>query len=286
MTDDLFKTESLLPARAKSAAYLNKPRNYEALNSASFVRKEYNNDETFYTPRSCNQNFFDSDSFYNSKNDFGQGQSNVYDLVKNRNASERIQELERTNMKLKKMLNYASIDKLNLPDTPRIIETDRSIRENLLGPPVLRQGRIGSSWRHIKQTNNYSNSNLLFVDGTVRIDDSARYPPRMYGYPPKASFTSRQLSARHHRPQDRNEEIIGLGARSMTELDLPINSIVKSRPLNLSPYENKYQQRAKEGFEYWTKDRRYQENNKPKAKLYTTGAYKTFHGLSDALLKT
>ena len=30
----------------------------------------------------------------------------------------------------------------------------------------IRQGRIGSSWRHIKQTNNYSGSNLLFIDGT------------------------------------------------------------------------------------------------------------------------
>jgi hypothetical protein len=29
----------------------------------------------------------------------------------------------------------------------------------------IRQGRIGSSWRHIKQTNNYSGSNLLFIDG-------------------------------------------------------------------------------------------------------------------------
>ena len=33
----------------------------------------------------------------------------------------------------------------------------------------LRQGRIGSSWRHIKQTNNYSNSNFLFIDGKYKF---------------------------------------------------------------------------------------------------------------------
>jgi hypothetical protein len=28
---------------------------------------------------------------------------------------------------------------------------------------------IGSTWRHIKQTNNYTNSNLLFIDGNFKI---------------------------------------------------------------------------------------------------------------------
>jgi hypothetical protein len=129
---------------------------------------------------------------------------------------------------------------------------------------------------------------LLFL-GTVRIDDSARYPPGMYGYPPKIA-THRQLSARLYQPQDRQQsarsvrpaisiqpniqpysrsqqqdlELIGLGARSMTTIDLPVNSIVKNRPLNVSPYENQFHVRAKEGFEYWSKDKRYPENNKPK----------------------
>ena len=36
----------------------------------------------------------------------------------------------------------------------------------------IRQGRIGSSWRHIKQTNNYSGNNLLFIDGKLKNFDN------------------------------------------------------------------------------------------------------------------
>lgn len=61
--------------------------------------------------------------------------------------------------------------------------------------------------------------------------------------------------------------MLGLGAKSLSSLDLPVNNIIKNRPLNLNPYENKYSSRAKEGFEYWTKDKRYPENNKPKGML-------------------
>ncbi|CAF1332530.1 unnamed protein product [Rotaria sordida] len=52
------------------------------------------------------------------------------------------------------------------------------------GFPRMRHGRIGSQWRHIKQTNTYSGSNLMFIDGTVRIDDSFKYPIPRFGYPP------------------------------------------------------------------------------------------------------
>lgn len=31
----------------------------------------------------------------------------------------------------------------------------------------MRHGRIGSQWRHIKQTNTYSGSNLMFIDGLL-----------------------------------------------------------------------------------------------------------------------
>lgn len=52
------------------------------------------------------------------------------------------------------------------------------------GLPRMRHGRVGSQWRHIKQTNTYSGSNLMFIDGTVRIDDSFKYPIPRFGYPP------------------------------------------------------------------------------------------------------
>lgn len=277
MSDLDFNGDSLLPSRAKSAIFLRQPRNYEdLLQSNSFSKKTYNNDEDYFTPRREAHNTFGSDSLQSDM-----GNLSAHDIVRARNTSERINDLEKTNFKLRRMLKYGSIDKLNAPDSARLVQTDRSIRANLLGPPILRQGRIGSSWRHIRQTNNYSNNNLLFIDGTVRIDDSARFPPRLYGYPPKQS-----KAVTHRDPVELDHEMIGLNSKSLSNLELPINSIVKNRPLNLNPYENKFQQRAKEGFEYWTKDKRYPENNKPKAKLYTTGAYKTFHGLSDSLLKT
>lgn len=122
----------------------------------------------------------------------------------------------------------------------------------------MRQGRIGSTWRHIKQTNNYTNSNLLFIDGTVRINDSARYPPRIYGYPP------RQLDHRDtYDKQEFNKELVGMSSQSMSNVDFPIE-VIRNRPLNLSAYENPFHSRAKQGFEYWTKDKRIPENNRPK----------------------
>lgn len=262
-----FRSNSLLPSRAKSANILTQSMNYG--NPVS--------------------NFGNDNQYFNASNN--SSFTNIHDILRAKNTAERISDLERTNLKLRRMINYASIDTLNRPDTASLIETDRDIRYNLSGPPVLRQGRLGSSWRHIKQTNNYSNSNLLFVDGTVRIDDSTRYPPRLYGYPPKGNLAShRMLSAatsNRNTDDSRKNEFLGIGARSLTELGLPVNnSIVRNRPHNLNQYENEFQTRAKEGYEYWSKDRRYPENNKPKAKLYTTGAYKTFHGLSDSLLKT
>ncbi len=62
--------------------------------------------------------------------------TNVHDIVNAKNAAERIYDLEKTNLKLRRMIQYASIDKLNRPDSARLIETDRDIRFNLSGPPV------------------------------------------------------------------------------------------------------------------------------------------------------
>ena len=53
-----------------------------------------------------------------------------------KNTADRIQDLERTNLKLRRMVQYASIDRLNQPDSARLIETDRDIRFNLSGPPT------------------------------------------------------------------------------------------------------------------------------------------------------
>jgi hypothetical protein len=31
----------------------------------------------------------------------------------------------------------------------------------------MRHGRVGSQWRHVKQTNTYAGSNLMFIDGLL-----------------------------------------------------------------------------------------------------------------------
>jgi len=84
--------------------------------------------------------------------------------------------------------------------------------------------------------------------------------------------THRQLSASGRsdylvHDQTSSQHILGLGPKSLTDLSLPVNNLVQNRPTNLNQYENQYQIRAKEGFEYWSKDNRYPENNKPKGKL-------------------
>lgn len=92
---------------------------------------------------------------------------------------------------------------------------------------------------------------IIFVlKGTVRINDNARYPPTVYGYPPKVA--------------EKNEEFLGLNTQSLNNLDLPVHQHVRTRPLDLGAYQNKFQERAKQGFEYWPKDKRIPENNKPK----------------------
>lgn len=60
--------------------------------------------------------------------------------------------------------------------------------------------------------------------------------------------------------------MLGLNSQSINNMDFPVDS-VRNRPLNLSAYENPFHSRAKQGFEYWTKDKRNPENNKNKGKL-------------------
>lgn len=115
----------------------------------------------------------------------------------------------------------------------------------------LRQGRVGSSWRHIKQTNDCNNSNLLFIDGCVRINDSSRFPPTLYGYPPKLSHSIGDFAT---------EEL----DNDLTASFMMPNEYIKRRPMNLSAYSNQYNERARQGFEFWTKDRKLGENTKTK----------------------
>ncbi|RNA13687.1 hypothetical protein BpHYR1_009436 [Brachionus plicatilis] len=203
----------------------------------------------------------DPNSSYIFKNTNSFDGSIVHEIVSARNANERIKELEQTNLNLKRMLDLvvsdptSSTERIKTSNTRLLV--NRSAAQNPLGPPVLRQGRIGSSWRHIKQTNNYGNSNLLFIDGTVRINDSARFPPKIYGYPPRAN--------------DQNADLVGLTTQSLNDLSFAGNERVRNRTSNLSAYPNQFHDRAKQGFEYWTKDKREPENNKTKATRISIG---------------
>ena len=86
--------------------------------------------------------------------------------------------------------------------------------------------------------------------GTVSIDDSLKYPPRQFGYPPKI--------------RDIDQKILGLTTQSLSDLSLPIQHHIRNRSANLKSNENSFHEHAKSGFEYWLKDRRIPENNKPK----------------------
>ena len=125
----------------------------------------------------------------------------------------------------------------------------------------LRQGRIGSSWRHIKQTNNYSNANLLFIDGTVRINDATRFPPSQYGYPPKLPRFNTDLDDDYERENSLSIKGYGLSGPQYSAF-LP--SYIRRRPMNIGSYSNQFHEKARQGYEYWVKDRKLGENTKTK----------------------
>jgi hypothetical protein len=99
------------------------------------------------------------------------------------------------------------------------------------------------------------------LKGTVRINDSSRYPPSVYGYPPKNTSRQDELNSN-------SRELLGFNSQSLASLASMNMSAdnYRTRPLNLSDYDNQYHNRAKKGFEYWTKDKREPENNRPKGK--------------------
>ena len=79
-----------------------------------------------------------------------------------------------------------------------------------------------------------------------------KYPPRQFGYPPKI--------------RDIDQKMLGLTSQSLNDLTLPIQQHIRNRSANLKSNENLFHEHAKSGFEYWLKDRRIPENNKPRGK--------------------
>lgn len=129
----------------------------------------------------------------------------------------------------------------------------------------MRHGRVGSQWRHVKQTNTYSGSNLMYIDGilnriefskekvhlylfpgSVRIDDSLKYPIPRFGYPPlkrpqhKFSSSYNDLSSSPTKSFDAN---------SWSTL----TDTLKQRP-SISQHSNRFQRQAKDNHAYWPTD--------------------------------
>jgi hypothetical protein len=122
------------------------------------------------------------------------------------------------------------------------------------GLPKMRHGRIGSQWRHIKQTNTYSGSNLMFIDGTVRVDDSFKYPIPRFGYPP--------LKKQQHVYSGSNNDLSysssNPATKSLDTLTWSATDALNRRP-SLAQYANRYQRHAQDRFAYWPTDLTYKK---------------------------
>ncbi|CAF1353623.1 unnamed protein product [Rotaria sp. Silwood1] len=141
------------------------------------------------------------------------------------------------------------------------------------GFPRMRHGRIGSQWRHIKQTNTYSGSNLMFIDGTVRVDDSLKYPIPRFGYPPMKRPQHKFLSSYNDSFTSAN-----LATQSLDALSWSQNDTRNRRP-SLTRYTNRFQHYAKDNLSYRPPDSAYK---KTACKAIDTGTYQTWHELINA----
>jgi hypothetical protein len=94
------------------------------------------------------------------------------------------------------------------------------------------------------------------LKGTVRINDSARYPPKQYGYPPRIANFDEDLLGMDRLEIDGVSVALGRNTRT-----------INSRPSNLNLYSNQFSERARQGYRYWVKDERDPVNNKRKGNL-------------------
>lgn len=62
------------------------------------------------------------------------------------------------------------------------------------GAPRLRQGRIGGTWRHIKEVLGHGGSRVCYIDGLIRVYDDASFNTRLH----TASSQRRHLNNSQH----------------------------------------------------------------------------------------
>jgi len=130
------------------------------------------------------------------------------------------------------------------------------------GLPRMRHGRVGSQWRHIKQTNTYSGSNLMFIDGTVRIDDIFKYPIPHFGYPP-------MKRPQHKFSTSYNDLSLTSSNPTTQSLDTSTWSRVhtSNRRPSVSQYSSRHQRSGKDNFPYWPID---STSKKPRSLNHST----------------
>jgi len=115
-------------------------------------------------------------------------------------------------------------------------------------PPIYREGRLGSPWRHVKACINNAGNHLVFIDGTVKSEENHFYPPESLEPPNFSMYVSPRMPR-----------------RSLTQVPMTYRD----------PRSNVYNERAKEGFKYWSLQKKpidLASRYRQKAKMLTLGA--------------
>ena len=112
----------------------------------------------------------------------------------------------------------------------------------------------------------------MFSLGTVRPDDSFKYPIPRFGYPPMVQPQQMPTTPSY---QDQSNPISYSTAKSTDPIQYSTTKSVDpmswsataqlARRPSLTPYSNRYERHAKEGFAYWPTDVEYK---KPRCKSF------------------
>ncbi|CAH1792378.1 unnamed protein product [Owenia fusiformis] len=92
-------------------------------------------------------------------------------------------------------------------------------------PPIVRAGRAGAPWRHVRQCTGNLGQHIAFIDGVVKQDDTHKYPP--YGF---------VIPEIHGNPPSRVR--------------------YRSAPPKPRTFDNIYSQHARNGFKYWNGEKK------------------------------
>jgi hypothetical protein len=101
----------------------------------------------------------------------------------------------------------------------------------------------------------------LFRLGTVRVDDSFKYPMPRFGYPPMERSQHVFSSSSN---QDLSNTTSNPTIKSLDTVTWSSKDELNRRP-SLSQYSNRYERHAKDGFSYWPTDLYYK---KPRSKYH------------------